>query len=468
MKFLILLIIVIGIYYLIKHLGKSSSSSTYNKPHSEDDDFRDSIPIANLPGPRLYALDIVGESKYQKELEAICGSRKEDGEEKLVQATLILEDNNPYDNQAVRVDIKGKTVGYLSRENARKYRQELKKTGYPNITATCSAMIVGGWDRSGGDRGHYGVKLDLPTDEDTTSSKSYVYSDGDTLITATVRTWEQSFTTKVVGVTHNNPDGSSRQVILSKCRESEKIILKRDPNNPYDKNAIGVFRENGEMMGYLEKDPILVDHIDKGGEVTARISQIIGGTEGKSYGCILKITKKDFDYKKISPYMDKSREIDNLIKKAQGKEKNNPDGAIADYKKAIKDIIVLDSEGSLARAWRYVGVPINRLTLLLERKKDYGECMKYLKWHESFDDRRGISNSDSESLKKRRERVEKKLSKKGTVLFKNYQHRHLTTGVATLQYSDLTLRSLHVPVLLLRLRLTLAVTGANPQRYRKL
>src|SRR4030042_2459327 len=119
-------------------------------------------PIANLPGPGTYSLDIVGESNYQSSLEKMCGGQTEEGHEKIVQATLIHEDDNPYDNKAIRVDIDGMTVGYLSRENAREYRKRLKKAGYPGITATCSAIIVGGWDRGGGDRGHFGVKLDLP------------------------------------------------------------------------------------------------------------------------------------------------------------------------------------------------------------------------------------------------------------------------------------------------------------------
>jgi hypothetical protein len=121
--------------------------------------------IANLPGPGTYSLDIVGESKYQSTLEKICGGRTEEGHEKIVQATLIHEDDNPYDNKAIRVDIDGMTVGYLSRENAREYRTRLKEAGHPGITATCSAIIVGGWDRGARDRGHFGVKLDLPTDE---------------------------------------------------------------------------------------------------------------------------------------------------------------------------------------------------------------------------------------------------------------------------------------------------------------
>jgi len=121
--------------------------------------------VANLPGPGTYSVDIVGESKYQPALEAICGGRTDESQETIVVATLVHEDDNPYDNRAIRVDIQGRTVGYLSRENARQYRKAIRDGGYPGITATCSAMIVGGWDRGRGDRGHYGVKLDLPANE---------------------------------------------------------------------------------------------------------------------------------------------------------------------------------------------------------------------------------------------------------------------------------------------------------------
>lgn len=121
--------------------------------------------IANLPGPGTYSLDVVGESYYQVALESICGGRSNSYEERIVEAILIHEDDNPYDNQAISINIHGKKVGHLSRSDARKYRKEMERAGYPGITATCSAMIVGGWDRGGGDQGHFGVKLDLPTDD---------------------------------------------------------------------------------------------------------------------------------------------------------------------------------------------------------------------------------------------------------------------------------------------------------------
>jgi hypothetical protein len=121
--------------------------------------------IANLPGPGTYEFEIVGESHYQDALEEICGGHTEDGHNKIVQAALIHEDANPHDNQAIRIDIQRSTVGYLSRRNAREYRKKLAEAGYPGIPATCSAKIVGGWNRGEDDIGFFGVKLDLPIDK---------------------------------------------------------------------------------------------------------------------------------------------------------------------------------------------------------------------------------------------------------------------------------------------------------------
>jgi hypothetical protein len=120
------------------------------------------VPEGDLPGPGTFSLPIVGESKYQTNLEWICGVRTENGEDRVVTATLILENSNPYDQNAVRVDIEGLTVGYLSRDLAKQYRARLQQAGHPTLRSTCSANIRGGWDRGRRDKGHYGVWLDLP------------------------------------------------------------------------------------------------------------------------------------------------------------------------------------------------------------------------------------------------------------------------------------------------------------------
>jgi hypothetical protein len=101
--------------------------------------------------------EVVGESNYQANLSKLVGGRTRDGVEKVMTATLMLEDENPYDRFAVRVDIEGLTVGYLPKEAARAWRLTGRSDGFK-----CSAVIRGGWDRGRGDGGLFGVRLNLP------------------------------------------------------------------------------------------------------------------------------------------------------------------------------------------------------------------------------------------------------------------------------------------------------------------
>jgi hypothetical protein len=114
-----------------------------------------------LPGFGAFALEAVGESHYQAALEQIAGARGPDGVDKTVDATLVYEDSNPYDSDAIRVEIAGVTIGYLSREHAREYRRQMAGAGHTGITAVCAANIRGGWYRSDDDQGNFGVRLDV-------------------------------------------------------------------------------------------------------------------------------------------------------------------------------------------------------------------------------------------------------------------------------------------------------------------
>jgi hypothetical protein len=69
------------------------------------------------------------------------------------------EHDNPYDPQAVSVNVNGRKVGYLPRNWAAKFDVALASNGYAQ--AACKAVIVGGWKRRGNDRGHFGIKLDI-------------------------------------------------------------------------------------------------------------------------------------------------------------------------------------------------------------------------------------------------------------------------------------------------------------------
>ena len=121
-------------------------------------------PDLRLEGPGDYEFEVVGEASYQEALEAIAGGRTGDGHRRvLVTARLVHEDENQQDDQAVRIDVDRRTVGYLTRASARIYRRSLAEKGQAGRAATCSAVIVGGWDRGPRGRGHFGIKLDLPS-----------------------------------------------------------------------------------------------------------------------------------------------------------------------------------------------------------------------------------------------------------------------------------------------------------------
>lgn len=118
------------------------------------------IPPA-LQGDGAFSLSVVGEAQYQNALNRICGGRTRDGHNLQTLANLVLEDTNPHDPKAVQVAIQGLTVGYLTRDKARRYRERIADLGQPSGEITCRALITGGWNRGGGDVGHYGVRLDV-------------------------------------------------------------------------------------------------------------------------------------------------------------------------------------------------------------------------------------------------------------------------------------------------------------------
>ena len=57
--------------------------------------------------------------------------------------------------------IEAKHVGHIPRELAAQLRADIIRINPDMLPVMCKAKIVGGWDRGGGDEGHYGVKLSL-------------------------------------------------------------------------------------------------------------------------------------------------------------------------------------------------------------------------------------------------------------------------------------------------------------------
>lgn len=103
---------------------------------------------------------------------------------------------------------------------------------------------------------------------------------------------EKSFYSKVAGVTKNNKNGTSRQELLKKCQTKDRLQLIRDPENPYDKNAIKVCLATGEQIGFLRRELAeeLAPKLDSGKKIEAFVSEVTGGEEDKfTLGCNIKI-----------------------------------------------------------------------------------------------------------------------------------------------------------------------------------
>jgi len=106
-------------------------------------------------------VNVVGEASCQEALGRICGGKCETSQDLTVTAALVPEPTNPYDSNAVMVQVNGTRVGYLSRDDAVAYQPVLRQVAERGGVAMAEGRIVGGWDRGGGDEGSFGIWLDL-------------------------------------------------------------------------------------------------------------------------------------------------------------------------------------------------------------------------------------------------------------------------------------------------------------------
>lgn len=58
----------------------------------------------------------------------------------------------------------------------------------------------------------------------------------------------------VVGIDYPNPDRSNRRFEIALMRPGDPVELRREPKNPADPRAVGVFSERGVRIGYLSAE----------------------------------------------------------------------------------------------------------------------------------------------------------------------------------------------------------------------
>lgn len=131
---LLLIAVIIGIVVWVVINNKSKVNAT-----------------ASGQGNISYNYNIVGEQSYQQNLRKIAGPKKEVSKFFECTAKVTSEPSNKYDKNAIKVEINGLQVGYIS-------KAEAQKLAGKNINKMVSAVIDGGWD-DGDSEGSYGVKL---------------------------------------------------------------------------------------------------------------------------------------------------------------------------------------------------------------------------------------------------------------------------------------------------------------------
>lgn len=122
---------------------------------------RDSASWLQAPAISIgAAVRVTGTSYYQSALEIVAGGRNfASARRRLLTAILVREPGNPYDENAVRVDVADLPVGHLSRQDAPRFHAIIQRLAKAGVPAICRAELTGGWDKGAGDRGSFGMDI---------------------------------------------------------------------------------------------------------------------------------------------------------------------------------------------------------------------------------------------------------------------------------------------------------------------
>lgn len=107
-------------------------------------------------GSGAYDVDVVGESFYKDSLAKVLGNNRE-----IKAVAVLIPYSHAKDENAVRVEVNGKVVGHLSREQAPDFRKLLASKHKPLATTSCKAVVGGGATKQDGTKGPIGVRLDI-------------------------------------------------------------------------------------------------------------------------------------------------------------------------------------------------------------------------------------------------------------------------------------------------------------------
>ena len=228
----------------------------------------------------------------------------------------------------------------------------------------------------------------------------------------------RSFLVGVRGESHPNEDGSSRQDLIRQLRSNEPVVLEPDPQNIHDRHAVKVLNSVGKQLGFLPSDARDSDALLKGEPIAATVHAVRGGTNWfkrllgkKSVGLVLRLTKEEPDWSRRKQLEDRACKYDEQVTAAIKLEKDGQiDQAISSMHQVMVAIQALTASDPQVSAHRRLHSPVDRLSLLLERKKQFQEALDVIdSWHGHFDPVQP-NNSIAETIAKRSERLRSKLA----------------------------------------------------------
>ena len=221
------------------------------------------------------------------------------------------------------------------------------------------------------------------------------------------------------GVSYANDDGTSRQDIIKTLHEGRKMCLQADLTNEHDRLAVAVLTAEGEQIGFLPSDARDSSAVLKGEPITATVEKLTGGTNwfnrnvlGKKHiGVVLRINKGEPDWSRRDKLIEQAKPFNQQVIDATELQKSgDTEAAIEALTKAIDDIAQFTKENPIASAHRGVSAPIDRLSMLLEKNKCYQEALDAITKSHTWADPVQPTNEIRKRVKKREERLRKKLS----------------------------------------------------------
>ena len=231
----------------------------------------------------------------------------------------------------------------------------------------------------------------------------------------------KSYKVSIKGVSHKNTDGSSRQGYIKTLQIGDKVNLLAEPMHIFDRWAVAVLTTSGKQIGYLPSDARDSSTLLKGEPIVATVKHLTGGVNWfsrfflrkKYIGVVLLLKKENVDWQRYDKLSSIVKPIDEAIKKALEIEKAGMiQEAIDIYKTVINEIKTLNKNDRYASAHRNYVAPIDRLSLLLEKEKEYEEAKQVIEYFRNEYDPIRPNKAEQDRINKRYERILKKLEKK--------------------------------------------------------